>query len=91
MGLSNLANKNTEHLVKFKFQIDNKGFSINMPIQYLVAASTKKSSSVDLTFKLTGCLVFYLATLFMGKVENIHPYLQNDFTDTKGSSDQILS
>lgn len=94
MDLSNLANKNKGHPVKFKFQMDNKCFSISMPMQYLGDASTKSQFfcvCVHLIFKLTGCLVFYLVTVLMGEVENTHSYLQNNFTDTKVSSNQTLS
>lgn len=49
------------------------------------------SFSVYLTFKFTGRLVFYLATVLLGEVENIHSYPQNNFKDMKVSSDQTLS
>lgn len=78
--------------MKLECQIDdNDYFSISMSIQYLGDASTKKSFALYLTFKLTGCLRFYLATLLIGEVEDIQPYLQNDFSDMKVSSDQIPS
>lgn len=60
-------------------------------MQFLGDASTKKSFFVYLTFKLTGCLVFYLANVLMGEVENIHSCPQNNFNDTKVSSNQTLS
>lgn len=41
--------------------------------------------------KLSGCLVLYLSSFVMGEVEGLHPYLQDDFSDTKASSDQALS
>lgn len=58
---------------------------------HLRDTSTKKSFDIYLTLKLTECLIFYLATLLMSEVEGIHPYLQNDFRDKKGSSNETLS